>query len=107
MDFKELLKKYWFVFLVGIVLIGFIGVYAIQSQQNKQVLVSSKQNEEGKYVVYSIDGEDVYADDFYNSLYTENGLRACFVAFQRAILDKAYTTTQEQKDLASNKYCSP
>lgn len=101
MDFKGLLKKYWFVGLLGILLIVFIGVYAVDAYKNKELTVSSKQID-GNYVVYSVDEEDVFADDFFNSLYTENGLNCTFTAYQRAILNKAYETTEDMETIASN-----
>jgi len=101
MNFKELLKKYWFVALLGVVLAVFIGVYTSDSYKNKELTVASKQVD-GKYVVYSVDGENVFADDFFNSLYTENGLGCTFMAYQRQILSKAYETSEDMSNVASN-----
>lgn len=101
MDYKELLKKYWFVCLVGVVLVAFIGVYAADAYKNRELTVASKQID-GKYIVYSVDGENVFADDFYDSLYTQNGLNSEFTAYERAILNAAYETTEDMETLAAN-----
>lgn len=101
MDFKELFKKYWFVALVSIVLIAFIGVYAADSLKNREKTVQSKQVD-GKYVVYSIDGEDVYADDFFETLYLQkNGMTNTFKQFERKIVNEAYETDETLANLAS------
>lgn len=100
MDYKELLKKYWFVGLIGILLIVFIGVYAADSIKNKEPVVGSKQID-GKYVVYSVDGDYTFADEFYDSLYKQNGLNYAFTAYKKAVVNKAYETTQEMNDAAS------
>lgn len=101
MDYKELVKKYWFVGVLAIALIIFIGIYAADVVKNQEPTVPSKQVD-SKYVVYSVDGENVFADDFYDSLYAENGLSCAFIAFQRAVLDGAYETTEEMNNIATN-----
>lgn len=101
MDYKELLKKYWFVCVVGIALIAFVGVYAADAYNHRELTVGNKQID-GKYVVYSVDGENVFADDFYDSLYTQTGLSSEFTAYQRAILNSAYETTEDMETLAAN-----
>lgn len=101
MDYKEMLKKYWFVGLIGIVLIVFVGIYAKDSYNNKELVVGEKLID-GKYAVYSVDDQYVMADDFYDSLYKNNGLSCEFTAYQRAVLNKAYETTDEMNTIASN-----
>lgn len=101
MDYKELLKKYWFVGLIAIVLIAFVGIYSVDAYKNRELTVSSKQVD-GQYAVYSVDGEYVFADDFYDSLYTTSGLNCEFIQFQRVILGKAYETTEDMESIASN-----
>ena len=101
MDTKELIKKYWFIGVVAVALIGFIVVYAADSYKNREITVDSKQVD-GKYVVYSIDDEDVYADDFYNTLYDSYGLNIAFLSYERAVLREAYETTEEMSTYASN-----
>ena len=101
MDYKELIKKYWFVGLIGILLIVFIGVYAKDAYDNRELTVPSKQVD-GKYAVYSVDGEYKMADDFYDSLFKMNGLNCEFTAFQRQVLNASYETTDEMNTLATS-----
>jgi len=100
MDFKAIMKKYWFVCVVGIALVAFIGIYAKDAYDNRELTVASKQVD-GQYAVYSIDGDYIFADEFFDSLYEQNGLSVAFVQFQREILNGAYETTDEINDLAS------
>ncbi|MBR5755289.1 MAG: peptidyl-prolyl cis-trans isomerase [Erysipelotrichaceae bacterium] len=100
MDKKELFKKYWFVGLVGIVLIAFIGLYSYDAYKNRDIVVRNKQID-GKYVAYTIDGEPVYADDLYESLYNSDGISQTLWAFEKAIFAEAYETTDEMKEKAS------
>ncbi len=101
MDKKELLKKYWFVGIVGLLLLAFIGMYCYDAYQNREILVSNKQTD-GKYVAYELDGEPVYADDLYDTLYSAGGFSQAVLAYERAIFEAAYETTDEMKNLAAN-----
>ena len=102
MNTKELLKNYWFVGVVAIVLLAFIGVYIADTYKNKEVTVSSRQID-GKYVAYTIDDEPVFADDFYDSLfsYQNTGASQAMVSYERDVFNAAYETTDEMKNIAS------
>ncbi len=100
MDFKELVKKYWFVGVIGIVLIVFVGIYAVDAYKNRERVVSSKQVD-GKYAVYSVDGDYVFADDFYKSLYDDSGAGCIMTALQKIVFE-SYETTDEMNTQASN-----
>ena len=105
MDKKELFKKYWFVGLIGILLLGFVVVYSVDAYNNRDIVVRNRQ-EDGKYIAYSIDGEPVFADDLYDSLFASNGLSQTVVAYERAIFAKAYETTEEMENTAVNSAAS-
>lgn len=105
MDKKELLKKYWFVGVIGIVLLAFVGIYSADAYKNREVVVNNKQVD-GKYVAYSVDGEPVYADDLYAVLYETGGLGQSVVAYERAVLNAAYETTEEMETTAANSASS-
>ena len=102
MNTKELLKKYWFVGVVGVLLLAFIGLYSYDSYKNRPVKVDDKQID-GRYVAYTIDDQPVYADDLYDSLFLESGASQAIVAYQRAIYKEAYETTDEMKTYAANQ----
>ena len=68
MDTKDIIKKYWFVGLVAVLLIVFVAVYAVDLNKNKEVKVDTL-TKDGMSVIYSIDDNDYYfADDLYNDL---------------------------------------
>lgn len=102
MNTKELLKKYWFVCVVAIALLAFIGYYAADSYKNREITVSSRQID-GKYVAYTIDDEPVYADDLYDSLfkYQNTGASQAMVAYERDVFNAAYETTEDMKNTAA------
>jgi len=100
MDYKELIKKYWFLGIIGLALLVFIGMYSIQTYNNREIKVSNKQ-QDGKYVAYTIDSNPVFADDLYDELYENNGLSQSVIAFERAIFKQAYETTEEMRNQAS------
>ena len=106
MDKKDLFKKYWFVGVLTILLFVFIGAYIYNDINNREYLVPSK-NVNGQDIAYSFNGEDVTADELYDDLFNDSsngakaGLIAAYTQYQRAVLEKAYETTQEMKDEAS------
>lgn len=100
MEMKELIKKYWFVVIIGIALIIFVGVYISDLEKNKEYRVSDK-IVDGKYVAFTVGDADVYADDLYTKLYENNGRNNAITTFRREILKKAYETTNEMLDKAS------
>ena len=102
MNFKDLLKKYWFVGVVGILLIVFIGAYCVDAYKNREITVKNKQDSDGRYVAYTVDGVNAYADDLYETIYTANGLAMEYTAFQRAVLNDTYETTDDIKTTASS-----
>ena len=84
MDKKELLKKYWFIGVIAIALLVFVGIYAADAYKNREIVVNNKQTD-GKYVAYTLDGEPVFADDLYSSLYDAGGLSQAVIAYERAV----------------------
>lgn len=102
MNAKELLKKYWFVALIALALTAFVVMYSVDAYKNRDITVKNKQID-GKYVAYTIDGEPVYADDLYNSLYAyqNNGASQVMVNYERQIFNTAYETTDEMKNRAA------
>ncbi|GEM_PF-1515975 len=95
------LKKYWFVLLVSILLVVFIGMYAKNYVDSLPVTVDSK-NVDGKDVIYDLDGDSYYADDLYEDLYATSGVSMEYNAFMAAVLNAYYETTSEMQTVASN-----
>ncbi|MBQ6216398.1 MAG: peptidylprolyl isomerase [Erysipelotrichaceae bacterium] len=105
MDKKELIKKYWFIGVVAVALLVFVGIYAADAYKNREIVVNNKQID-GKYVAYTLDGEPVYADDLYASLYEKSGVSQAVVAYERAIFNEGYETTEEMNTNATNSAAS-
>ena len=102
MNTKELLKKYWFVGVVALALLAFIGIYIADTYKNREVTVSNRQID-GKYVAYTIDDEPVFADDLYDELfkYQNTGASQAMVSYERDVFNAAYETTDEMKNTAT------
>ena len=103
MKTKEILKKYWFVGLIAILLVVFIGVYLKDSVSNKPVEVSGLKHE-GKDVIYTLGGDQYYyAEDLYDSLYEAGGPATAFVTYFHALLNEVIPTTDEMQTNAVNQ----
>ncbi len=105
MDKKELFKKYWFIGVVAIALLVFVGIYAVDTYKNREVVVNNKVTD-GNYIAYELDSEPVYADELYDSLYESRGLSQFVIAYQRAVLDAGYETTEEMQGIAATSASS-
>lgn len=95
----KFLKKNWFVILVVVLFAG-ISVYYIYDT-NKGKLKGKSDN--GKDVVYEVNGENTLADDFYDELYKSNGTTAVVSLFKQAVADQSVSTTSEMKDTAKTQ----
>lgn len=103
MDFKEILKKYWFVGIVAIGLLVYVAVYCVQAYQNRTIYVSAKESD-GKSVVYTLNNEDYLADDLYSDLYDSIGTSAAYYKWNQAVIDAAYETDDEITTSANSYY---
>lgn len=82
------LKKYWFVVVIGLVLIVGIG-YFTKEQMNA---VLSGKKVDGKDVIYEVAGSDYTADAYYDELFESKGTAEIYKLFERAVLDSMETT---------------
>lgn len=101
MNTKDLLKKYWFLGIIAIALVVFIGAYAVDAYKNREITVGAKEVD-GKSVAYSVNDEFGFADDLYETLYSSNGIGMAYNAYQRIVLEKAYETTDEMNNIAAS-----
>lgn len=90
------IKKYWFVSLVILFLVGVIGYFIYDT--NKDVLPGKTVN--GNKVVYSINDIDKTADELYTDLYDRAGVSAIFTKIQAAAVEQSVETTEEMKETA-------
>lgn len=102
MKFSEMLKKYWFVGLVCILLLVFVGAYAASSIKNKETTVNSL-SKDGKDVIYSLNGDTYfYADDLYEELYKDYGGELGFITLFHELVNEYEPTTDELNTMAAN-----
>ncbi len=86
---KDLLKKYWFIALSGVVLVGGIVYFAVDQFTG---VMPSKQVE-GKDIVFSVASTDYSADQLYDAMYEELGPAGMMQFIQRVVADSKIETT--------------
>ena len=100
---KNILKKYWFIILVGLCLIGGIAYYTISLTSTGEFDTLKGKTVDGKDVVYSIGDTDVTADDFYVELYDLMGDNSVTDLFVRTLINQAIPTTDEMTTEAESQ----
>lgn len=102
MDKKDFIKKYWFVGVVAILLLGFVIAYGVSSYQNREIKVETL-TVDGKDVIYTMDGDVKYfADDLYNDMYSSLGAATGFTSYYKAVIQEAIPTTEALSNYATN-----
>ena len=94
----QTLKKYWFVCLVGVLLIGASIYFAYD--QNKGKLPGKSVG--GEDVVFSIGDQDITAGEFYDTLFNEMGVAGVYQFMEKAVVDPSIETTEEMKTQAQS-----
>lgn len=90
---KDYLKKYWYVGLVSIIFI--VGIIAVVANSQKGVVSGKKVD--GQDVVYSINNENITADELYDSLKGRYEAPLAALIFEREVLTRTYDYTEDQK----------
>ena len=107
MDIKELLKKYWFVLIVGLLLIMLVVFWEIDSVKNekeKEMSAVQTKVEDGKYILFSVDGENgLNADEFYDTIDKNSINNIVLSQLFETLADKEIKTTEEIKTAAANQ----
>ncbi len=103
MEFKDILKKYWFLFLVTIALVAYVIVYCVQAYSNRTIYVNAK-SEDGKSIVYTLNGENYYADDLYEDLYSSLGQSTAMIKWSKAVINASVEETDTINTMANNYY---
>lgn len=103
MEFKDVLKKYWFLLLVALGLLVYVIVYCVQAYSNRTVYVNAKQ-EDGKSIVYTLNNENYYADDLYDELYSSLGESTSLIKWSKDVISTSVETTDEVSNMANNYY---
>lgn len=102
MDTKDIIKKYWFVALVGILLVVFIIFYCVDLNKNKEVKVDTLVKD-GQTVIYSIDNDTYYfADDLYEDLALDLKANAELNSFILNVCREGVETTGDMSNYAAS-----
>lgn len=97
--FLNFIKTNWFMCLL-IVLFAGASVFYIWDT-NKGKLQGKSSN--GEDVVYSVNDEDVTASQFYDSMYTDNGISAVYYQFIKLVANQAMDTTDAMTEYADTQ----
>ena len=95
---QQTIKKYWFVCLVGALLICASVYFAYD--QNKGKLPGKTAN--GEDVVFTIGEQDITAGEFYDTLFNEMGVAGVYQFMEKAVVDPSIETTDEMMEEAKN-----
>ena len=104
MDYKGLIKKYWFVGLLSLIFVAFIIVYSVETINEKkasEINVQAKTDENGESVLYSINGEDYTIRDLYNELSATNLSSTVFYEYQRLVMKDGVKSNDNMEALAT------
>lgn len=93
---SDFLRTNWFVVLIAVIIIGFIG-YFIYDTNKDNVSGKSVNNEQ---VVASIDGDDITANDLYDESTPYDG-STIYNMYKNAVVDQSIKTTKSLKSQAS------
>jgi len=92
----DILRNNWFVVLIAIIIIGFIG-YFIYDTNKDNVTAKTTNNEQ---VVASINKDDITADDLYDESTPYDG-STIYNMYKNAVIDQSIKTTKDLKKQAS------
>lgn len=99
----EILKKFWFVILVGCIFMSFAIFFAWDTNKDK---VPGK-SVDGKDIIFSAADVDYTADDYYQSLFnldsegTKSGISLLYVLLEKNVADQLDSTDAMEKEVAS------
>lgn len=108
MNFKDILKKFWFVILVGVFFIS-IAIY-FAWDRNKD-LISAK-SVDGKDVIFSLNKKHYTADEYYEELFSKSagdgsattGVQLAFALIERSVVRQSVEATDKMKKQANETY---
>ena len=92
----DILRNNWFVVLIAIIIIGFIG-YFIYDTNKDNVSAKTTNNEQ---VIASINKDDITADDLYDESTPYDG-STIYNMYKNAVIDQSIKTTKDLKKQAS------
>lgn len=101
---NETLKKHWFVAVIAIFMLGFIGYYSIDKIKDSIKVKKVKTKViDGESVIYSLNGEDYKVGAFFDANKEKLGNQTAFIALQKQVVNEAVEETSQMKEVA-NQY---
>ena len=100
-DIKDILKKFWFVILVGAIFVSFAIFFAWDTNKDTIGAKSSK----GKDVIFTLANKNYTADTFYTDLFettasggtAKSGVQLAYTLLERSVVDQSVKTTDEME----------
>ncbi|SJZ76306.1 peptidylprolyl isomerase [Anaerorhabdus furcosa] len=93
---KDMFKKYGVVILISVFFVGIIAYFGYD--QTKNIVQGKKAN--GEDVIFTINNEDVTANEFYDILYKDLGIQTAYTQFEKAVVNGSVEVTDEMKATA-------
>lgn len=90
---SDILRNNWFVILIALIIIGFIGYFIYDTNRDNV----SKKTDDGQAVMASIDGSDVTADEFYSEASDYDG-SLIYNLYKNEVIDQTIETTDELEE---------
>lgn len=107
-DVLTILKKFWFVILVGCIFVAMAIYFAWDTNKDKL----SAKSVDGKDVIFSLDEENYTADEYYKTLFnatsndTKTGIQLVYSLMEREVIDQSVKATDKIKDQAEKNFKS-
>lgn len=95
MDYKDILKKYWFAMLIGIALFGGLIFFISDTMGNK---VSGLKNEEGQDVIFTYNDNQFTADDLFDEVYSTLDIGAILPIFELEVYTNSVEITKAMEE---------
>ncbi|TDW13146.1 foldase protein PrsA [Breznakia blatticola] len=105
---KDILKKFWFVILVGTILVAFAIYFAWDT--NKDTI--GAKSADGKDVIFSLANKNYTADEYYDELFsitgsdseTPSGVILAYTMLEREVVSQSVKATDEMKKTAEENF---
>lgn len=96
---KEVLKKYWFVGAILVIIVAFFTLFIYNESKDK---ISGKKVD-GKDVVAVFNGKNIFADDLYKTEKDTKGMQVISMLIVRELVSQGIPTTDEMKKQAEEQ----
>ncbi|MDF9823710.1 foldase protein PrsA [Breznakia sp. PF5-3] len=107
-NIKEILKKFWFVILVGAIFVSMAIFFAWDTNKDTIAAKSSK----GKDVIFTLANKNYTADEYYKALFENasgdneatSGVQLTYTLIERNVIEQSVKTTDKMEETANNNF---